>query len=189
MDRREMVRWLGGIAIPSLAGLSPGELLARTREAHAAARAGLFRYLDPHQGTTVAQIAELIMPATDTPGAAAAGVPGFIDVIVGEWYSDEDRAAFLRGLADLDARAQALFGQAFVEASEPQQTAVLTGMDAEARAMPPDSPRHFFARIKNLTLYGYYTSEIGYTQELGDALIPGTYDGCAPLRLSPPGGP
>ncbi len=186
MDRRDVLRLFGAAAVPALAGGSPERLFALARSAHAAGERPPF--LDPHASALVTEIAELILPATDTPGARDAGVGPFIDVIVGEWYTEDERAAFQRGLADVDARARALFGRGFIECDEPQRTAVLTGMDAESRAMPRGAPTHFFARIKNLTLYGYYTSEVGATQELGEVVIPGHYDGCAPLRFAPAGG-
>ena len=182
MDRRDLMR-LVGVALPGLAGLDPDRLFAMVARAHSGPQGpGAF---DAHQRATVDVLAELIMPATDTPGARAAGVPAFIEVIVGEWYHDDERAPFLRGLADLDSRSQADFQKAFVELTEPQQTAILTGMDAEARAMPRGSPPHFFSRLKDLTLAGYYTSEIGMRQELGDVFMPGRYDGAAPVRARP----
>ena len=187
MQRREMVRLFGVATVPALAGLTPERLLALGRDAHrgrghggtGARGQGAF---DEHQRATVDTLAECIMPATDTPGARAAGVAGFIEVIVAEWYHEDERAAFLRGLADVDSRSQADFQKTFVELTAPQQAAILTGMDAESRAMPRGSPQHFFSRIKGLTLYGYFTSEIGVRQELGEVFMPGRYDGAAPVR-------
>jgi hypothetical protein len=185
MQRRDVIRLLGAAGIPALAGLSPSELLALGRDtAHGVTTARRHPRFDDHQHATIDQISELILPATDTPGARAAGVVGFIEVIVAEWYHEDERAAFQRGLADVDSRSQADFGRTFLELTEPQQAAILTGMDAEARAMPPGSPTPFFSRIKGLTLSGYYTSEIGITQELGDGFMPGRYDGAAPVRAA-----
>ncbi len=182
MDRRDVLRLAGAVAVPGFAGLDAERLFALARDAHTLSpRRGVF---DEHQRQTIDAIAELIMPATDTPGARAAGVPAFIEVIVGEWYHDDERAAFLRGLADVDSRSQADFQKTFVELAEPQQTAVLIGMDAESRAMPRGSPPHFFSRVKDFTLFGYYTSEIGVRQELGEVFMPGRYDGAAPLRTA-----
>ena len=181
MDRRDVVRLMGGASLPGLAGLDPERLFALARDPRRRTAVGVF---DEHQRQTVETIAELIIPATDTPGARAAGVATFIEIIVGEWYRDDERAAFLRDLQGVDERAQADVGKPFVELTEPQQTAILTGMDAEARAMPRGSPTHFFARIKDLTLFGYYTSEIGVQQELGEVFMPGRYDGAAPLRAT-----
>jgi Gluconate 2-dehydrogenase subunit 3 len=183
MDRRDAVRLLGATVIPAVADLSPDKLFALARDAHGRAaharRAGL---LDEHQRATIDTIAELIIPATDTPGARAAGVAALIEIIVAEWYRDAERAAFLRGLSDVDSRSQADFAKPFIELAEPQQTAILTGLEAEARAMPRGSPTPFFSRIKDLTLFGYYTSEIGVRQELGVVFMPGRYDGAAPVR-------
>jgi hypothetical protein len=187
MDRRELLGTLA-VAVPALSGLSPDRLLAVGRQTHGRTDVRTHSVFDEHQHATVDQISELIMPATDTPGARAAGVVGFIEVIVAEYYRDDERAAFVSGLADIDARCQALFGKTFVDCAEPQQTAVLTGMDAESRAMPRGGPQHIFARLKGLTLYGYYTSEIGYKQELLQTFMPGRYDGAAPLPRAAAGG-
>ena len=190
MRRREMMRLFGVVTVPALAGLTPEQLLALGRDTHRTRAQGRttarpYGTFDDHQRATVDQLAELIMPATDTPGARAAGVVAFIEVIVGEWYHDDERAAFIRGLADVDSRSQADLQKTFIELTPPQQAAILTGMDAESRAMPRGSPQHFFSRIKGLTLYGYFTSEIGVRQELGEVFMPGRYDGAAPVRVRP----
>lgn len=186
MDRRDVVRLMGATALAAPLVLSPEALAAMGRDrADGAWTSRRHPTFDQQQHALLDQVSELIMPATDTPGARAAGVAGFIEVIVGEYYKDEERAAFLRGLADVDARSQSLFAKPFLQCTEPQQTTVLTGLEAESRAMPPGSPQHFFARMKNLTLYGYYTSEIGYTQELQQTFMPGRYDGAAPLTRRP----
>jgi hypothetical protein len=183
MDRRDLIR-LAGVAVPTFAGLDPDKLFAALRDVHrragGAQRPGAF---DDHQRATVDTIAELIMPATDTPGAHAAGVAAFIEIIVGEWYHDDERAAFMRGLADVDARSTTANGRAFVDSTSDQQTALLTALDTESRTAPP-LPQPFFQRIKDLTLSGYYTSEIGIRQELGEVFMPGRYDGAAPVRTT-----
>ena len=96
------------------------------------------------------------------------------------------------GLADLDARCLRQFERVFVEGSGSQRLALLRALDAEltvlrdADAAAPsgnaaEHERHFFHRMKMLTLYGYYTSEIGQTEELQAVIIPGRYDPCGPL--------
>jgi hypothetical protein len=180
MDRRRLLAIMG-IAGPALAGVDPKNLLAATRTAaqpHSRTAPGI---LDEHQRALVDQLTELIIPATDTPGARAARVVDFVDVIVTEYYRENERAAFLRGLADVDARATSTFGQPFLALTEPQQAAILTGLEAESRAMPRGSPTHFFSRIRGFAVYGFYTSELGYTQELRGVFMPGRYDGNAPV--------
>lgn len=176
MNRREMLRLLAGaLAVPALTAHTPEQLLALGRTVHRRARGGTLRALTPQQNETVAVIADLIIPTTDTPGARAAGVPAFIDLLVAEWYDDAERAAFRTGLSDVDARSRAAAGVDFRAATPAQQTAVLTALDAEAAG----KDNHFFSRMKWVTLYGYYTSEIGVTRELRDVVIPGRYDPCA----------
>src|SRR3989442_5510883 len=109
MNRRDMMRVLGGaLALPLLAGLPAERLDALGRAAHrrARARAGGFTGLDPHPAETVATIAEMIIPQTDTPGARAAHVPEVIDLILAAWFAADDRARFLAGLADVDERGR-----------------------------------------------------------------------------------
>ncbi len=190
MERRDWLRTVGA-AVPALAALSPDDLLAVGRAAHA--RAGGSGALTAQQQATVAAIAERIIPATDTPGAREAGVAEFVDVIVGQWYAAGDRERFQRGLAELDDHCRAFLGKTFGDAAPGEQDAVLTGLEAEARALRaanPSAPRHFFDQIKGLTLHGYYTSEIGMRQELRFHVIPGRYDGCIdPAAIpAPPGG-
>jgi len=101
MNRRELLRVLGASALlPALPDRSAERLGAAGRRVHARARSRGLQVLDPHQSETVATIAELIIPTTDTPGARAAQVHRFIDLLLAEWVTDDERASFLKGLAD-----------------------------------------------------------------------------------------
>lgn len=183
MRRRDLLRLLGGAAaVPLLAGLSPDRLLAIARRAHARAYRRPHRIFDANQSETVATIAELIIPETDTPGARAAGVGEFIELIAAEWYDPDERERFLEGLAGVDARSRTTFGSDFNTLAPAQQAALLHGLDAEVAALREsggDPGEHFFQQVKWLTLYGYYTSEVGLTQELHYVTVPGRYDPCA----------
>jgi hypothetical protein len=157
---------------------------------HIQVRGRPLQALDPHQAETVATIAELIIPATNTPGAREAQVPEFIDVILAEWYEDADKERFLAGLTDVDERSRSLTGKPFIEAGEAVQVAVLKGMEAEAIALrkaDKQAPTHFWHRIKSLTLYGYYNSEPGNLQELKRPVLPGRFDPCLELGAARPG--
>src|SRR6266568_887681 len=178
MNRRDLVRSLAtGIAIPAISGLEPDSLFAVGRRAHRRARTAGLQVLDPHQSETVATIAEMIIPATDTPGARAAQVHRFIDLLLAEWAPDDDRKQFLEGLADVDARARAASAADFLGAEA-----------QERRKAKGDAPPAFFDRMRFLTVYGYCTSEVGATAELHYEVIPGSYSGCTELgrwRASP----
>src|SRR5207249_11681389 len=127
MNRRDLLRSLAtAIAIPAISGLPADPSFALGRRAHRRARAGGLQVLDPAEGETVATIAEMIIPATDTPGARAAEVHRFIDLLLAEWAADDERAKFLQGLADIDARARGAFGTDFLTATEAQRVTLLT---------------------------------------------------------------
>jgi len=181
-----------GAVVPAL---TP-ELFAFYRQAHPESSYTL-RTLNPHQNDTVVAMIDQIIPATDTPGAKAARVNEFIDVILTEWANDEERRNFLDGLAAVDKQSNELFGKDFAAASSAQQLALLRVMDDAASltraemkrkaSNTPDEERDtqlrgdFFIVFKNITLHGYYTSEIGFTQELNLQIIPGAYHGCSAL--------
>lgn len=154
--------------------------------------------LNPHQNATVIALSDRIIPSTKTPGAKAAKVNQFIDVIVADWYDEEEKESFLAGLAEVDARSQKLFGKDFVQLAPAQQDKLLTVMDGELADLyhPPAGYRkdrvnllenNFFFRMKALTLTGYYTSQVGFEQELHESIIPPRHAGCAPVGEGAPG--
>jgi hypothetical protein len=191
MQRRDALKFLAaGTMAPALAP----EVFAFFQEAHPSSGYAL-RTLNPHQNATVVLMSEIIIPETDTPGAKGAKVNEFIDVILTEWATDEDRSHFLEGLANVDKQSNELFGKDFVDASAVQQLTLMRAMD-EAIGMGPAHPaRHgntvperdtqlrgnFFTVFKSITLHGYYTSEIGFTRELKLEIIPGAQHGCVPV--------
>lgn len=180
MQRREVLGILGSVA--ALTGLSPEQLRAA-----AIKRVPSAPFFTGTESAILDRLADLIIPATDTPGALEAGATRFIEVIVSEWYTSEDAERFRRGLADLDTRASAHAAGSFVEASEAQQIAILTGLEAEGRALRErdrDAPTPFFQRLRGLVLSGYYSSEIGMLQELRWHVIPGRFEGCVPLAVA-----
>lgn len=147
------------------------------------------RTLTASQDRLVTALAELIIPETDTPGAAAARVNEFVDLLLTDWYDPEDRNRFLAGLTALEEAARSEHGQPFLELSEEQQIELLEPLDRESVAIQwaaftsrdeaEDLP--FFGMMKEMTLVGYYTSEIGLGQELGYVVVPSRFDGCVPL--------
>jgi hypothetical protein len=195
MHRREALRILtAGSLLPAL---TP-ELFAFYRQAQPASAYAL-RTLDSHQNDTVVAMIDQIIPATETPGAKGARVNEFIDVILTEWANNDERRDFLNGLADVDKQSNALFAKNFSAASPEQQITLVRSMDeaaAVARSRRKEEGRppfwepegrdnqlkeDFFSAFKKLTLHGYYTSEVGFTQELKLQIIPGAQHGCTNL--------
>lgn len=191
MHRREMLRVLAAGAV--LPTLTP-ELFAFFRQAQPGAGYSL-RTLTPGQNDQIVAMIDLIIPATGTPGAKGVRVNEFMDVILTDWATAEERQRFLAGLADVDVRSNRLFGKNFVAASIEQQTDLLRALDdelsaeransAETRHDPPIPDTQlqgsFFGVFKRMTLYGYYTSEVAFTEELKLEIIPGALHGCMPV--------
>jgi hypothetical protein len=191
MQRRDALKLLAaGAVVPALAP----ELFAFFQEAHPASGYAL-RTLNPHQNATVVLMSEIIIPETDTPGAKGARVNEFIDVVLTEWATEEDRNHFLEGLAGVDKQSNELYGKDFVEASPVQQLTLMRAMDEAVGMGPGRTARHgntvperdtqlrgsFFTVFKGVTLHGYYTSEVGFSRELGLQIIPGAQHGCVPV--------
>jgi hypothetical protein len=140
------------------------------------------QFFSPAQLLVVSRLTDIIIPTTDTPGAVAAGVPQYIDLVV---HGDPKlQATFRTGLQDLDKTSRARFGSAFLQLTETQQIEILTWLNqATDETKPPteNAPEgdvNFFHAIKGLTADGYYTSRIGLMQELG-------YNGDAVLAAFP----
>jgi hypothetical protein len=155
------------------------------------------RTLNAHQAATVKAMADAILPRTGTPAASAAGAVEFIDLMLTEWYDEADGARFLRGLSDVDSRAQTLFNADFVACSSPQQADLLTWLgermteelerrqeQADADIVPIETGEDFYVMLRRLTLTAYFTSEAGATDDLQFQLIPGRYEGCAEIQLT-----
>lgn len=193
MERRELLTWmLATTGLECLHRLGPFDLLTLGAEVHADAAAGgrIFRVLDPHAERTVVVAAERIIPASETPGATDAGVSGFIDVMLSDWYTVAERDRFLAGLRALDERSRALGGRDFADCGEADQTTVLLAFDGEVTALRADPAGarpndHWFAMLKYLTIWGYCTSEVAMRRTLRTWPRPTRYDGCAPLSPRP----
>jgi glucoside 3-dehydrogenase (cytochrome c) hitch-hiker subunit len=176
VSRRDALRKLaiGGAA----AATAPFwvETLVSAAEQHAAhyhqaaAAASVFKpkVFNAAQNKTVTTLAEIIIPQTDTAGAAKAKVNEFIDSVLAE-AKPEDKQKFLDGLAWIDARSQTDNGAPFADAPSEKQVALLTALSKNASPSPTDQPGvEFFKAIKALTVTGYYTSEVATREELGD---------------------
>jgi hypothetical protein len=139
------------------------------------------------QRSKCAVLTEMIIPTTDTPGAIAAGVPHFVEVMVSDWYTPREREIFFAGLESLDQYSDHGFGMRFLECAADQRIAVLEQAeeDSEQYKSPvADSPlrpqedeeKPFFQKLKELTVLGYYTSEVGAKQELSYLPMPMKYE-------------
>jgi len=133
--------------------------------------------LSPDQFVLLEQVVDIIIPATDTPGALAAGVPEFIRQMLADWGSRETRLAMIGVLENVERQAWHKQNRGFLELPAEQRLEVMRAVDEDAFARQDTDWRKF----KWLVLAGYYNSEIGATQELRYELVPGAWRSCLPL--------
>ena len=141
-------------------------------------------FLTVDQARLVGEIAEVIIPKTDTPGAKDAGVPSFIDLILKDAFTKEDQDRFLKGLQEFEDETKKAYGDSFVEMDPEKQKEMVKKIHdpAIAKAKTPEGKeKPFILTVKELTLLGFFTSEPGATKVLQYEPVPGAYHGCLPL--------
>jgi Gluconate 2-dehydrogenase subunit 3 len=166
MNRREAVQHValllgGAISAPAMAGVR-GEKTYFGKSIAVSAE----------QEALIAELADTIIPTTTTPGAKAAGVEKFIVRVIRDCYPKEDQEKFYAGLTQLNDDSAKKYGKGFVELDATQRIEAVKALTA--------TNKPFFLRAKELTVTGYFTSEIGATKALNYVAIPGKFQGCVP---------
>ncbi|MGE8291548.1 MAG: gluconate 2-dehydrogenase subunit 3 family protein [Sphingobacterium sp.] len=140
----------------------------------------------PQQIAFLDEVADTILPTTSrSPGAKAAKVGSFMKVMVNDCYEAPDQQVFLEGMDKLDDACNKMHKLGFVEATAEQRLSLLTAIDKEAKeymSKKGDLPNHYYTLFKQLTLLGYFSSEIGYKQALRYNQAPGRYEGDVPYK-------
>jgi hypothetical protein len=142
------------------------------------------QFFTEDQARLVAEVAEIIIPKTDTPGAKDAGVPGFMDIMLKDCYKKEDQERFIAGLTAFEEEAKKAYGDSFIYCKPEQQVELVTKSHSAALTEAKENKeakRPFILMAKELTLLGFFTSEPGATQVLQYVAVPGSYKGCIPL--------
>jgi len=175
MKRRDLfkISASAAAALPALAQTAAPA--AKPTEIAAASSAWKPKLFDAHQNATVIALTELIIPATDTPGAKAALVNRHLDLLLADG-SQEDRVAFITGLNWLDGYAIRLQKHPFVKCTPAQQTAILTTLDSGSDTGIAAGKR-FFRLAKSWTARIYYNTQIGYQELNKGGRVPSTF-GC-----------
>lgn len=178
MDRREALKrvglLLGGTVISSqlfLTGCSSEDEEKRNQGSFSESDVDLLN-----------EIAETIIPETDTPGAKAAGVGSFMAMMAADCYSEKNRESFKNGLEKVRSNFQKGYNHSFMDAPVKERRAFLNNLDSEIysynQTKDEEDPEHYFRIMKELVLLGYFTSEIGCTEALRYVQTPGSYEAC-----------
>jgi hypothetical protein len=141
--------------------------------------------LDAAEMAILSTAAQVILPATDTPGAREAGVPQFVGALVAHWMTDDEAALFRSGLAGLDDSARQRWQRGFAGCTQEQGAELIQALRAASpyggrtfsladRILDPKAP--FYLRLRDLVVLGYFTSEAGSNRELRYLPVPGRFE-------------
>ena len=140
----------------------------------------------PEEISFLNEVGETILPATSTPGAKEAKVGEFMSVYVTDCYEAKDQTIFKEGMKKLDEASKKKHSKNFLESSAEERHALLVDLDKEAKeyqkTKKEEDPNHYFRMMKELTLLGFFTSEVGATKALRYVAVPGKYEGCIPYN-------
>jgi hypothetical protein len=166
LDRRAFVQLATtfglSLTVPGLAAKSPATLLTAD------------------EWTLIGEVSELIIPTTDTGGALAAGVPDFVKMMVSEWFSQAERENFIAGLHEFSAGSK--YGKKFAELTARQKDQYFGELLATAEGSASATRTPFVVLMKRLTIFGYYTSELGATSELRQHIAAAKYEPAAVVK-------
>jgi hypothetical protein len=179
LRRRDLLKraaWLLGGAVSAPAALA---ILQGCSAKESAGAPVATKLLDAAQLALVAEIAEIMIPKTTTSGAKDAGVPLFIDGVLDAVYPQDAKARFTAGLAEFEAAAKSS-GRAFLE-REPAERVAFVQQSLEQALAGEHDPKPFILMTRELTLLGYFTSQVGISENMDYVPVPTVYHGCVPL--------
>lgn len=176
LKRREVLRraaWVlgGAISAPAALAILQG---CSSKDAPKAAD-WTPKFFKGNEAAVITAIADVILPKTDTSGALDANVPAFIDSMLAEVYAADAQQRFHEGFSEFETSAKDFLKQD----KAAQTTTVKSALEAALATEQPQRP--FILTVRELTLLGFYTSELGITENMQYEAVPTVYHGCVPV--------
>lgn len=129
------------------------------------------------------EIGETILPDSDrSPGAKAAHIGEFMKSYVNDCYGENEQKIFMAGLEQVQSDSQKLYQEGFIKISNKERFDLLSEYDEQSRASNKLDKIHFFAMMKQVTILGYFSSEVGATKAMRYNIGSGHYNGCASYK-------
>jgi hypothetical protein len=181
IDRRAALQTLlqGGLAL----NLMPGFAAAAWGAVAAGAQAP--RVLGPTQDQMITLIADTILPRSDTPGAIDVGVPPWIGLVLAEYFSDTRRARFLADLGAIDQLALSTSGASLIGLKHHDLMKVMDSLDAACGSKDLTPAQRGYVQLKELIIYGYFTSKPVQQDLLKVVIVPGRFDADLQIPATP----
>lgn len=186
MDRREALRNVailfgGAISAGTIGILSQGFTLPEHEKNRVS--------FSEEEEKILAEFADVIIPATKSAGGAKeAGLGAFIPMMIKDCYPAKTQEAFARGLSEMRSKSLKDYGKDFLALTRTEREQLLASLRLETlESQKSDkaakkSNQYFFVIARDLTILGYFASEIGCTQAREYLPVPGRYDGSAELQ-------
>lgn len=179
MERREAVQYISLLLGGTLVGSNAFLTGCKTKT-------GKQNNFDEDDIAYLNEVANTILPETSTPGAKAAMVGQFMTVMINDSYEEKDQKIFHEGMKKLNDLSEKTYDGSFMKINEKQRHELLVKLDQEQKEYmknkKKEEPSHYFRMMKELTMLGYFTSEIGCTKARRYVESPGKYDGCVPYK-------
>ncbi len=178
MNRRNIIKTLmlvlgGSLSIPTLGAMAE-QVHKHHSQSTVTDTAYQFRIFDEQQLALLNAFTDVIIPRSDTVGARDVAVPAFMDMMLADWYDEEDTAIYMVGLAGFSAYIQKIYDTDFINLTAEERHAEVAALDLQVMGRREDNP--FYAMTKKLTLIGYYTSEEAMDKELHYQGLIGEFD-------------
>ena len=130
----------------------------------------------------IGEVSELIIPTTDTGGALAAGVPAFVKMMLSDWFNEAERENFVSGMHEFSEGALKKHGKKFTELTASKKDQYFGELLAKAEGGASANRTPFVVLMKRLTIFGYYSSELGATTELRQRIAAAKYEPAAVVK-------
>lgn len=184
MKRRDMMKAL--LALSATGALAAcGQKASKGEGARDLQKyASLGNFLDGQEIAFLTTMSGILIPATDTAGAADVGVPNTLQTLLSEWATDDMRVGWRTAITDLGVKLSELAGGSFAEADAEAQVKAVTELDAMAFDGGDDALEPY-KQMKSLIGTAYFMSEPGASEQLAYEAVPGEWKGCVPLSDYP----
>lgn len=139
-------------------------------------------HIDPDDETMLAELAETILPKTDTPGAKDLSAHLFALKMVDDCYTKVNREKYIQGMKDFESYVTKKTGKTFTENDPAGKQAIVAELDQQKPA--ENGMAFFYQSTKKLTVQAYTTCEYFMTKIRGYNIIPGKFQGCITLKTA-----
>jgi hypothetical protein len=137
-------------------------------------------HIEPADENMLAELAETILPKTDSPGAKELSAHLFALKMVDVCYTKENQEKYIQGMKDFESWVMKKTGKSFTETSSTEKQSLISELDRQKPA--GDGVSFFYQSTKKLTIQAYTTCEYYMTKIRGYKMIPGKFQGCVPLK-------